>query len=273
MNGVSISRKPCAVEKLAHGESNLRAQNDVALHVRAAQIDVAILQAHVFVDVHRLLPWGTAACAIRSGSRCFEATTSTSPVARVRVHGCRAARRDLAFHGDDVLRAEPLGALVDRRHPASAWKTTCVTPSRSRRWMKITPPRSRRRWTQPIRQRALAGRRRRAVRRRCACGEGRLENPAVRSFHRDCRQFQAAAISSRASRFCCSPDDIFFKRIGPAAISLSPTIRANRAPSLFASSMRVSACLPPIRRRCPARRRSRAIMAAVPQRRLPQAER
>ena len=51
MNGVSISRKPCVGELLAHGEGDLRAQDDVALHVRAAQIDVAVLQARVFADV------------------------------------------------------------------------------------------------------------------------------------------------------------------------------------------------------------------------------
>ena len=54
MNGVSISRKPRLGELLAHGERDLRAQDDVALHLRAAQVDIAILQARVFGHVHVL---------------------------------------------------------------------------------------------------------------------------------------------------------------------------------------------------------------------------
>ena len=66
MNGVSISRKPMRRERLAHGEGHLRAQNNIALHVRAAQIHVAILEARLLPLTRRLpLPWGTAACAIR----------------------------------------------------------------------------------------------------------------------------------------------------------------------------------------------------------------
>ena len=51
----------------------------------------------------------------------------------------------LALDGDDVLVPELGGQLVGLPAgvPGALWKTTCVSPSRSRRSMKITPPWSR----------------------------------------------------------------------------------------------------------------------------------
>ncbi len=47
--GVSISRNPWRAEALANGARDLVAQPEVALHLGAAQVDVAILEAHFFV--------------------------------------------------------------------------------------------------------------------------------------------------------------------------------------------------------------------------------
>ena len=83
-------------------------------------------------------------------------------------------------------------------------------------------------------------RRRRAARRRYACGEARRENLMVRRFPyrsilviaaRSARRFP------RASRSAARRVAMSFNAYVPAAISLSPTISAKRAPSLLASSM------------------------------------
>ena len=52
MNGVSISRNPCSYSVCAHRERYLRAQNDIALHPRTAQIDIAVLEPRLFRNVH-----------------------------------------------------------------------------------------------------------------------------------------------------------------------------------------------------------------------------
>ncbi len=44
--------EPLTGKHLADSEGDLRAQDDVALHTRAAQIDVAVFEARVFLDVH-----------------------------------------------------------------------------------------------------------------------------------------------------------------------------------------------------------------------------
>ena len=54
MNGVSISKKPCRGEIVANGERDLVPQFDVELHGVATQVDIAILQAHLFVRQHRV---------------------------------------------------------------------------------------------------------------------------------------------------------------------------------------------------------------------------
>ena len=49
MNGVSISRKPSRDEVVADGHGDAAAQRKVRLHLGAAQVEVAILQPHLFV--------------------------------------------------------------------------------------------------------------------------------------------------------------------------------------------------------------------------------
>ena len=39
------------IERLAHGKGDLRAQNDIALHARTSQIDVAVFEARLFGDI------------------------------------------------------------------------------------------------------------------------------------------------------------------------------------------------------------------------------
>ena len=99
-------------ELLAHGEGDLRAQDDVALHLRAAQIHVAVLQADVFGDVDVLFH------GERRGARFVE-----DPDLRrhhfhfagghVGIDGLRGAERDHALDGDHVFRAHLFGALVN----------------------------------------------------------------------------------------------------------------------------------------------------------------
>ena len=102
------------IQELAHREGNLRTQDDVALHARAAQIHVAVFQAHVFADAGFLFH------RERRGARFIE-----NPDLRrhhfdfagghVGIHRPRRALRHRAFHRDDVFVAHLFGALVNRR--------------------------------------------------------------------------------------------------------------------------------------------------------------
>ena len=141
--------------------------------------------------------------------------------------------------------------------------------------MKITPPRSRRRCTQPISSDAFGPHRDArssphvCVRRRSPRKSSATE-VSISMFSPIGRAFSVRAISSRVS-CTCSPDAISFSVYRPAAISLSPTISViARAQFVGQFQARFSFACRPLPRRCPARRRSRASMAAVPQRRFAQ---
>ena len=100
------------VERLPHGKRDLRAQHDVALHARPAQVHVAILEASVFTDVDRIFH------GERRSPRFVE---NPNPVGdhlhfaggNIRVHRLRRAQGHAPFDRHHVLRAEQLGFLVD----------------------------------------------------------------------------------------------------------------------------------------------------------------
>ena len=143
----------------------------------------------------------------------FDATTSTSPVARFGIDGAGAARLDLAFDGDHVLRPHLFGALVHRRLDVlvedDLGQAVAVAQIDEDHAAMIAAA------MHPAHQQhglALVGGAQ--VRRRYGCGEGRPENPVRTEVSiSNVSQFRVAAscaaISSCVS-FCCSPVDIFF---------------------------------------------------------------
>ena len=171
--------KPMLGQRLAHGEGDLRAQNDIALHVRAAQIDVAILQARVFLDVdvffHRerrrarfvqdpeLLDHHFH-FAGRDGGIDGVRRRAASPGLRPRSRIRRRAASDFLVQlrrrvgVEDELRDALAVAQVDEQHAAQI--AAAMHPAHQ--------------------DGAFAGVGRRAARRRCACGAVRLENREVR---------------------------------------------------------------------------------------------
>ena len=107
-------QKALRIEELAHGEGNLRAQDDVALHARAAQIHVAVLQADVFADADFLF----------HGERRRARFVEDPDLRRhhfdfaggqVGIHGLGRALLHRAFHRDHVFGAHLFGALVNGR--------------------------------------------------------------------------------------------------------------------------------------------------------------
>ena len=104
--------KALRIEELAHREGDLRAQNDVALHVRTAQVHVAILQAHVFADVDRLFH-GERRSARLVQNPDFRSHHFHLAGGQVGIDGGRAAPGNRAFHRDHVFGADLFGAVVD----------------------------------------------------------------------------------------------------------------------------------------------------------------
>ena len=142
-------------EVVADGHGDLAAEREVLLHLGAAQVDVAVLEADflvgdgVFGGRERRV---FASLSRRSSS----ATSSTSPVGMLGL--ARPAPR---------LRSTPVTATTysGRAASALAWasgetslsRTTWVMPVRSRRSRKMRLPWSRRRLTQPMRVTVCAG--------------------------------------------------------------------------------------------------------------------
>ena len=108
MNGVSISRKPCAYKRLANGKRDLRAHDDVALHVRPPQVDVAIFQPHVFLHLDVFFKRKRRRARFVQNPD-WSTTNSTSPVVMVRDSRYQAAQIDRALDGDHKFRAEAPG--------------------------------------------------------------------------------------------------------------------------------------------------------------------
>src|SRR6188474_936524 len=94
---------------------------------------------------------GGVTAGFRISSSC--ASTSISPLFRLELIVPSGRRRTTPVtRSTNSLRTRSAVAKVSLR---SGSLTTCTSPSRSRRSMKITPPWSRRRWAQPKRVTAL----------------------------------------------------------------------------------------------------------------------
>ena len=90
---------------------------------------------------------GTAASSPRSGCRISRASTSTSPVASFGL--TVSSDRRCTDAGDADRRTPSRSRLATAISASFSRTTTCDMPARSRMSMKVTPPRSRTRCTQP----------------------------------------------------------------------------------------------------------------------------
>ena len=99
-------------QRLAHRERHLRAQNDIALHVRAAQVDVAILEARVFLHVHVLFHRERRRARFVQDPEFFDHQFHFAG-RDGRVDGFGRAQRDHAFDGDHVFGGKQLDFLVN----------------------------------------------------------------------------------------------------------------------------------------------------------------
>ena len=126
------------------------AQRQVALQLRAAQVEVAVLEADVLGRSSISSSIGKGGVFASDRTRISRASTSTSPVASFGFTVSAERADDLADHGDHVLAraGRPAACAVG---DTSGRATTWQIPSRSRRSMKTTPPWSRRVAAQPIR--------------------------------------------------------------------------------------------------------------------------
>jgi hypothetical protein len=136
------------VEVVAHQLGDAVAQAQVLLHRLAAQVQVAVLQADVLVEVVVVdLERGRQA-----GVEDFQGLGQHLDHAggQVGVLGAGGPGAHLADHAQDEFAAHVSSATL-KASGVSGSITTCTVPSRSRRSMKMTPPWSRRRWAQPHR--------------------------------------------------------------------------------------------------------------------------
>ena len=169
-------------EVVADGAGDLVAQREVVLQLGAAEVEVAVLEADLFVGDGRRRRARRAGSSASLSSRSSWATISMSPVAMLGL--VRPSPR---------LRTAPVTATTysERAASALAWaagetslsRTTWVMPVRSRRSRKMRLPWSRRRLTQPMRVTVSPELVLRGVRRRCACAEACLESRESQSFY------------------------------------------------------------------------------------------
>jgi hypothetical protein len=139
------------VEIVPERERDLVPEADVPLQLRPAQVEIAVLQADLFRNVHlfgnrerrrlRLVENPDIARAH------FDFTSRHVGVGRF-----RRAALDLADHRDHVLGPQALDPLEQRSLPSTM---TCAWPSRSRTSIKSREPRSRTLCVQPRRTTSL----------------------------------------------------------------------------------------------------------------------
>ena len=144
-----MSMKPLRVEELAHLHRHAVAQHQVLLHLRAAQVEHAVRRGASVSDRFSSSSWNGG---VTRRVQHLELVAQHLDLAalQVGVDGALGARAHQARHLHAELVAQRLGGGEGRRRGPGS-HTTCTRPSRSRRSMKITPPWSRRRCTQPIR--------------------------------------------------------------------------------------------------------------------------
>jgi hypothetical protein len=143
-----MSRNPCRSGS-AHGAGGLVAQDDVALQARAAQVEVAVFEAHGLGDLHvsSIMNGGVVGGVedAQSSDHDFDGAGG-----QVGVGHALGARGHPAAHADDVFAAQRMGFGVVlgvdvgvEDHLGKAFAVPQVD--------KMTPPWSRRRCTQPMR--------------------------------------------------------------------------------------------------------------------------
>ena len=153
------------VEVVAHRAHDRVAQEHRVAHALAAQVEHAVAQAQHLVDRAVLVDRERRRRRPPRAARRAATSSSISPVGEVRVDVALLAPHDLPGGGDDVLGAQPLGDGVRVARPSRDGRRAGRGPVRSRRSMKISPPWSRRRCTQPATRTRLADARRRRARR------------------------------------------------------------------------------------------------------------
>ena len=92
---------------------------------------------------------GRAAARAGESSSSSSTESSTSPVGSCGLRVASLRRHELAAHADDALEPQPVRDRVGRPARARGRSRAARRPMRSRRSMKISPPWSRRRPTQP----------------------------------------------------------------------------------------------------------------------------
>ena len=150
------------VERRAHRLRDRVAQHQRVAHALAAQVQPAVPQAQRLVDRALLVDREGRRLAV--GQHVHAPTCSSiSPVGSAGLT-CPASRRTTRPATLTTCSERSRSAAAKASPLVSGWKTSCSSPERSRRSMKIRPPWSRRRCTQPA-TRTSARRRRRAGRR------------------------------------------------------------------------------------------------------------
>ncbi len=148
MNGVSISRKPCE-SRYWRAAKVTRERSMMLRCIRGRRRSTKRYFRRMSSETSTLSSMGNGGVLDSLRIHNFSAITSTSPVGMVAlmVSALRSSRWPSMAATYSERRHSALPCTVASR---SSWKTTCMTPSRSRKCMKMTPPRSRRRCTQPI---------------------------------------------------------------------------------------------------------------------------
>ena len=131
--------KPCGVQVLAHrAASTSWRSRRFALHARPAEVEVAVAQPHrprstrlVVVDRER------RRARRRSARGARRPTISIAPGRQLGVHGLGRARRDACRARRPRTRGAPRPPRVRGRAVARDRSTTCTSPVRSRRSMKM----------------------------------------------------------------------------------------------------------------------------------------
>ena len=108
--GVSISRKPCVVEIIARRFRDAMAQAQVARELRAAQVEIAIREPQVFVDVLVVEREGEHVGLVQDAQLFDDDFDLAGRQIRIRLPG--DARRDAAGDLDHILAAQRVRALA-----------------------------------------------------------------------------------------------------------------------------------------------------------------
>ena len=202
-NGVSISRKSRSSRISANRRDDPVTELERLAHRRAAKVERAVAQPQVLLDRRRPRRSGTAASRRRRGlDQCGDR----------RARSRRSASFGLTFAGSRRTTVPNALTTSSERSACAAacasgalsgCRTSWTMPERSRRSMKISPPWSRRRCTQPATRAGVPVARR-----------GQLAAPGVavaRSHRGGC--FMPAALPRRIAGItaatvdsCCSPD-------------------------------------------------------------------